>query len=289
MRILIAGVGNVLRGDDAFGIEALRLLQQTIDVAGVEFFESGIAGISLVQRLVDGFDALVIFDALDRGGDPGQVYVLEPELESLGKENASDNAVDLHQADPEGVLRLASAMRVLPKHVWIVGCQAVGCDDLGAPLSEPVAHALPIVVEHVRKIVERLVSIQLAMSPPEETDSAGKQIAARDDVLQVMYWLHGEGLAKEVVEHDLTRWVSLDAMQIHSLLVDLAESKLVEPVRPDGTSNVRFRLTEAGLKEGGRRFADEFAELTKPGHYECGDPNCECRRTGNPADCIHQH
>ena len=52
---------------------------------------------------------------------------------------------------------------------------------------------------------------------------------------------------------------------------------------------VRFRLTDAGLKEGGRRFADEFADLTKPGHYECGDPSCECRRTGNPADCIHQH
>jgi hydrogenase maturation protease len=157
MRILIAGVGNVLRGDDAFGIEALCLLQQKIHIAGVEFFESGIAGISLVQRLMDDFDALIIIDALDRGGDPGQIYVIEPELESLGGEKASDDAVDLHQADPERVLRLASALRVLPKHVWIVGCQAVGCDDLDAPLSEPVAHALPVAVEHVRKIVENLI------------------------------------------------------------------------------------------------------------------------------------
>lgn len=173
MRILIAGVGNVLRGDDGFGIEALRLLQQKIDppsanaspartsgeagIDGVEFFESGIGGISLVQRLMDGFDALIIIDALDRGGDPGQVYVLEPDFESLGKENAIIDAVDLHQADPETVLRLARALRVLPKHVWIVGCQAMGCDDLGAPLSEPVARALPVAVEHMRKIVESLV------------------------------------------------------------------------------------------------------------------------------------
>jgi hydrogenase maturation protease len=156
MRILIAGVGNVLRGDDAFGIEVLHMLQQKIDIAGVEFFESGIAGIPLVQRLMDGFDALIIIDALDRGGDPGQVYLLEPELESLGKENASGNAVDLHQADPEVVLRLAAALSVLPKHVWIVGCQAEGCDDLEAPLSQPVARAVPAVVERVRQVIENL-------------------------------------------------------------------------------------------------------------------------------------
>ncbi len=79
-------------------------------------------------------------------------------------------------------------------------------------------------------------------------------------------------------------------MQIHSMLVDLAEAKLVEPVSDHSTEPgaSRFRLTDPGVKEGGRRFADEFAELTKPGHYECSDPNCECRRSGNPADCVHQ-
>jgi hypothetical protein len=125
------------------------------------------------------------------------------------------------------------------------------------------------------------------MSPAD--DSPDKQLAARDEILQVMYWLHGEELAKEVSANDLTRWVSMDAMKIHSLLVDLAESKLVEATNSDDAGRVLFRPTDAGLKEGGRRFADEFAELTRPGHYECSDPNCECRRTGNPADCIHQH
>lgn len=127
------------------------------------------------------------------------------------------------------------------------------------------------------------------MSLPEETDRAGKQLAARDEILQVMYWLQGEGLANEVNADDLSRWVGVDAMQIHLLLVDLAESKLVEAIPLSESNDVRFRLTEAGLKEGGRRFADEFAGLTKPGHYECGDPNCECKRSGNPADCVHQH
>jgi len=158
MHILIAGVGNVLRGDDGFGIEALHLLQRTINIEDVEFFESGIAGISLVQRLMDGFDALIIVDALDRGGEPGQVYVLEPDLQSLANMNTNGAPVDLHQADPEGVLRLASSLRVLPKQVWIVGCQAVGCDDLGVPLSEPVARALPVTAERVQKIVRSLLA-----------------------------------------------------------------------------------------------------------------------------------
>jgi hypothetical protein len=124
--------------------------------------------------------------------------------------------------------------------------------------------------------------------PPEEIDPTDRQLAARDEILQVMYWLHGEGLAKEVSADDLARWLSFDRIQIHSLLVDLAESRLVESTESSQSSSVRFRLTDAGLKEGGRRFADEFAELTKPGHYECGDPDCECKRSGNPADCIHQ-
>lgn len=127
------------------------------------------------------------------------------------------------------------------------------------------------------------------MPQPEEGDPLNEQLAARDEILQVMYWLRGEGLAKDVAANDLTRWMTADAMRIHSLLVQLAEAKLVEPVSTPETSAARFRLTESGVKEGGRRFADEFADLTKPGHFECADPHCECKLTGNPAACAHQH
>jgi hydrogenase maturation protease len=156
MRILIAGVGNVLRGDDGFGIEVLHRLQQTLAVEGVEYFESGIAGISLVQKLMDGFDALIIVDALDRGAAPGQVFVLEPDAESLNTPPSRREATDLHQANPEVVLRMAAALKVLPSRAWIVGCQAADCDELGAPLTEAVARAVPAAVERVGQIVEAL-------------------------------------------------------------------------------------------------------------------------------------
>lgn len=126
------------------------------------------------------------------------------------------------------------------------------------------------------------------MSLPDET-SPEEHLVARDELLQVMYWLRGESIAREVKANELTRWTNLEPLQVHSLLVDLVEAKLVE-IAPEAEGNdTRFRLTDSGVKEGGRRFADEFAELTKPGHYECSDPNCECRRSGNPADCVHQH
>ncbi|MGI8482356.1 MAG: hydrogenase maturation protease [Chthoniobacterales bacterium] len=156
MRILIAGVGNVLRCDDGFGIEVLRELERSLVVDGVEYFESGIAGISLVQKLMDGYDALIIIDALDRGAPPGKVFVLEPDAESLRNPPTRHEATDLHQADPEVVLRLAAALKVLPPRAWIVGCQAVDCDELGAPLTEAVARAVPVTVERVSQIVQAL-------------------------------------------------------------------------------------------------------------------------------------
>jgi hypothetical protein len=115
------------------------------------------------------------------------------------------------------------------------------------------------------------------MSPSDE-------LAALDEILQVMYWMRGEGLAEDVAAQDLERWIGRAARVIGPLLERLADRGQVRRV----SENLRYSLTEAGGREGGRRFADEFAELTRPGHGECADPNCECQRTGNPADCEHR-
>jgi hydrogenase maturation protease len=156
MCVLIAGVGNVLRGDDGFGVEVLRRLERDLAGAdGVRFFESGIAGVGLVQQLLDGYDALVLLDALDRGAPPGTVFVLVPDVEVLGAPGGERHAIDLHQADPEGVLHMAAALGVLPRRVRIVGCQAAACDELGAGLSEPVRAAVP---EAARKVREMLAT-----------------------------------------------------------------------------------------------------------------------------------
>ena len=157
MRVLIAGVGNVLRGDDGFGVEALRRLEREVGPGtGVRFFESGIAGVSLVQQLLDGYDALVILDAFDRGADPGTVFVVEPEAAGPAE---SREPIDLHEAGPTAVLRMATALGVLPSRVWVVGCQPGDCDELGAGLCGPVRLAVP---EAVARVYDILATLQAA-------------------------------------------------------------------------------------------------------------------------------
>lgn len=156
-RVLIAGVGNLLRGDDGFGVEALRHLYAELgEVPGVRYFESGIAGISLAQELVDGFDCLILLDAVDRGAKAGTVFVLELDLDAAVAPAAPGEGVDLHQADPEGVLRLAAALGALPRQAWMVGCQVGDCDEFGAGLGEPVRGALPATTRRVRSLLADL-------------------------------------------------------------------------------------------------------------------------------------
>jgi hydrogenase maturation protease len=157
MRVLIAGVGNVLRGDDGFGVEVLHRLEHEIGgEAGVTFYESGIAGIGLVQQLLDGYDALIILDAFDRGAVPGTIFVQEPDVQALAGPGRPCEPVDLHQADPEAVLRLAAALGALPHQVWVVGCQAAACDEWGAGLSEPARRAIPTALRQVHSLLKTM-------------------------------------------------------------------------------------------------------------------------------------
>jgi len=125
--------------------------------------------------------------------------------------------------------------------------------------------------------------------PPEPGDPRIDNLAAIDEILQVMYWLRGERLAQAVRAADLSRWVSLSAQEVGPLLARMAAAGLVQAVAREAGETPRYELTASGSREGGRRFADEFADLTRPGHGECADPNCQCQRTGDPADCSHRH
>ena len=114
-----------------------------------------------------------------------------------------------------------------------------------------------------------------------------RNLAAQDEVLQVMFWMRGEALATDVTAADLARFTGSPELELDGILERLALLALVEMV--SGTGGARYALTDEGVRQGGRRFADEFSDLTKPGHGECGDPECDCHQTGSPADCRHGH
>ncbi|MCA1632883.1 MAG: hydrogenase maturation protease [Acidobacteria bacterium] len=160
MRILIAGVGNVLRGDDGFGVEVARALGLNGSLPdGVTVFEGGIAGIPLVQELMDGYEALIVADAIERGGAPGTIYVIEPDItdpSTLDPSALHASLADAHYTEPSKVLVLAKALGVLPPKVLIVGCQPAGFDELGAELSDEVRGAVLVAVQRIKSLIETM-------------------------------------------------------------------------------------------------------------------------------------
>lgn len=158
-RVLVAGMGNELRQDDGFGIAVVRRFLEDGVPDGVRAFEAGIAGVGLVQELMDGYEALVIVDAADRGEPPGTVYLLEaevPDLAEFTEEDRQGFLADTHYAVPSKALILARALGVLPPRAYILGCQPQE-HELGMGLSEPVERGVAEAAERLRNLTARLL------------------------------------------------------------------------------------------------------------------------------------
>ncbi len=155
-------MGNVLRGDDGFGVAvAQRLLQRGQLAPDVRVVEVGIGGIHLVQELMDGYEALIVVDAVERGSAPGTVHLLAadvPDLATWPEDERADFLADMHYTTPTKALTLARALDVLPRQVFILGCQPVEAEALGLGLSEPVAWAVADAVALIEEVTQRLRS-----------------------------------------------------------------------------------------------------------------------------------
>lgn len=165
MRILLAGVGNVLRTDDAFGVEVAHRLEKMDLPAGVHVVETGIGGIALVQELMEGWDALVMIDTVDYGREPGTVMLIEPDVvdvDELSWGERYDQLSDIHLAKPERVLVLARALKVLPDHVLMVGCQPTDAHAVGLGLTPPVEAAIDVAISEILRHIDELAALDEA-------------------------------------------------------------------------------------------------------------------------------
>ena len=144
-RILVAGVGNTLRGDDGFGPAVTELLVGLPD--GAEVIETGTGGIALLQELMVGCSGLILIDAVDRGAEPGTVFYIEPEVKM------AVHVPDVHLANPARVLSMAKTIGVLPDRCVIIGCQPQETEELCQGLSPCVERALAIAVRKIEETV----------------------------------------------------------------------------------------------------------------------------------------
>ena len=270
-RTLIAGFGNVLRGDDGFGVALLRrLADRGIASESVELLDVGTGGIRLAQALLTPFDRLVILDATTRGGAPGSVYVLAVEGVKPTRE------IDMHTAVPSRALEVARALGSLPAEIYLVGCEPGSVDELGMELSAPVAAALEQGVHEVETLLGR--------ATPQAQGATHEDIERSDELLELLYWFEGEGFRGAANLESIVRFTALDATLVSRTLRRLVERGDVRLEEEE--SDTQYRLTDSGRIEAARRFAEEFAPMLNKGHGECNDPDCDCHDGGDgPAEC----
>lgn len=156
-RVLVAGVGNIFLGDDGFGVEVARHLDAAAAPAGVKVVDFGIRGVHLAYELLEGYDTLILVDAVSRGDEPGTVSVIE-HIAGGDSEGGTLEAMDAHGMDPGAVLAMAGDLGANVGRVLVVGCETADVGD-GIGLSEPVAEAVPHAVAAVHELLASITGV----------------------------------------------------------------------------------------------------------------------------------
>jgi hydrogenase maturation protease len=160
-KILIAGIGNIFLGDDAFGVEVAKRLSSCEFPASVRVEDFGIRGFDLAYALQNGYETTILVDAYPHNKPPGTVSLVEPDLAQLNEPQQA--VVETHGMNPLNVLRMAAAMNGGLKRVLLIGCepQSFGGDEGYMGLTEPVEAAVDEAVKLVVSVVDRILNKQL--------------------------------------------------------------------------------------------------------------------------------
>jgi hydrogenase maturation protease len=172
--ILIAGIGNIFLGDDGFGVEVVHKLARRGARDGVRITDFGIRGYDLALALLDRPQHTILVDACPRGGAPGTVYVIEPDLAQLDDDEGAI-PFDGHTTNPLNVLRLSRAMGAKLQNIVLVGCEpaTLGPAEGQLGLSEPVSNAVDRAVDVIDSLIEKHVSPQRPLSALRTEDGFG--------------------------------------------------------------------------------------------------------------------
>jgi len=182
-RTLVACLGNIFLSDDGFGVEVARRLAGQDLPAGVRVTDYGIRGMHLAYDLAEGFDNTILVDTTQRGGEPGTIYLIEPEQDpeqDAGGEPAPDAAqasllagmslLNAHGMQPDVVLSLAGTLGGQAGRVLVVGCEPATLEE-GIGLSTPVTAA----VDEAVRMVTRLVTGGMADDRPANEEESTKR------------------------------------------------------------------------------------------------------------------
>jgi hydrogenase maturation protease len=150
--ILVACIGNVFQGDDAFGVEVAMELLRRPPMPDVRIVDFGIRGLDLTYALMDAPELTILVDAVSRGGEPGTVYVIEPDLDGTNAQ-----PMDAHSMDPLQVLQAVQNLGGRLGRVLLVGCEPadLGGEEGRMGLTPPVTAAIELAADMVESLIAK--------------------------------------------------------------------------------------------------------------------------------------
>jgi hydrogenase maturation protease len=162
-KILVAGVGNIFMGDDAFGSEVARRLMKEPWPPEVRVTDFGIRSYDLAYALMDGYDVTILVDAVARQQPPGTVYLIEPDLSQ--PDHLDETMADAHSMSPVTVLQMLQTFGSSPGRLYLVGCEPANLEleDGEIGLSKIVEASIPRAIELIRTLVDDLLNANHTM------------------------------------------------------------------------------------------------------------------------------
>ena len=149
-KVLILGIGNILWGDEGFGVRAVELFHRKyVGPDSVTILDGGTQGLYLVH-FVNEADDLIIFDAIDYGLEPGTLKIVR---DSEVPKFTGAKKMSLHQTGFQEVLSAADLMGHYPERLALIGCQPLDLENWGGPLTDPVFDVLEKAVETARDVL----------------------------------------------------------------------------------------------------------------------------------------
>ena len=147
-QLLVIGLGNPDRGDDAVGVEVAReVAAERLDVNVLEFDDP-----SEALDAWDVEDAVVVTDAIrSGGGHPGEIHVVDAVAQKLPAGRWATGGT--HALGLAAVVELARALGQLPRSLVVVGVEAKQFGH-GAPMSDAVVAAVPAATNAVLAAID---------------------------------------------------------------------------------------------------------------------------------------
>ena len=152
-KTLVAGIGNLLLGDDGFGPEIIRTLEKEKLPDNIELRDMGIAGVTTATE-IDDYELVIFVDAMEIGEKPGSLKLMKIEVENISPEEVLDlSRFSVHELSLETILKISKAMDTLPEEVYILGCQPERL-EVGCILSPEVRDVIPAAVEKILNLIK---------------------------------------------------------------------------------------------------------------------------------------